>query len=755
MKEISVLQAEISNNQNQKNTITQNESVPFNKVTSSNNDAIKLSNRSGTFSISKQGIYLINWWIIFDCIKYANSTHLAMIGTYNDKENILSIVNLTEKDRQISGTCLLNLNDEKYKDLSEDNQYIFSLKNKNINNSDNISIQKKVLSIITSTNNDSGALTFPQEENIWGAIVINEICDFNNEIGSECKDPIAFQAEVNENITNYESTVHYSKPVLFNKILRDDDNIITNSDGIFQIKRSGKYYISWWVATQTVLANSSVGFSIVGKLNTSDKYKSLSFGTTPIKTGHLSGICLVDVPTLGPTEYYEIKLVNVTGAYKLQADYEEWDPNGEYDDNRYHSYSVQYITYSKIKAGISIVELTGCIEGPQGKPGIQGPTGAAGNPGPQGPQGTPGLQGPQGAQGPQGPSGPQGEQGSEGPQGPQGEPGPQVPKGPQGPRGDVGSQGTPGPQGPSGPQGPKGDKGDVGLQGPKGDVGAAGPTGPRGPQGLQGPKGDKGTPGPQGPQGDTGTPGPQGPKGPQGPQGPKGDVGPQGPEGPQGDTGSQGPQGPQGPRGDKGERGLQGPKGSQGAAGPQGPLGPQGPQGDKGDKGDVGPIANVSMDGILGSIQHTSEDISIGYNEPFKWNKVFTVGNENIYDYHVEEGAIILNKIGTYSVDWWLNIEGAINDNDVKEPIEILLQVTDNKGNTIKDNQGNTIEQLSTYPMIMTGFVYGQYLFQITEPDKLPAKLKLLNYTNNSTQLGFSEYVGMHGSIKVISAHTK
>ena len=87
--------------------------------------------------------------------------------------------------------------------------------------------------------------------------------------------------------------------------------------------------------------------------------------------------------------------------------------------------------------------------GPQGIPGIAGPTG------PTGPQGIPGMRGMTGPQGqtgvtgPAGPTGPQGAAGAIGPTGPQGVAGATGPAGPTGPQGTTGSTGPTGPTGSS------------------------------------------------------------------------------------------------------------------------------------------------------------------------------------------------------------------------------------------------------------------------------------------------------------------
>ena len=232
------------------------------------------------------------------------------------------------------------------------------------------------------------------------------------------------------------------------------------------------------------------------------------------------------------------------------------------------------------------------VPGPQGVPGLQGPSGPQGERGCQGPRGMKGDPGCQGM------AGPRGETGFQGPRGLQG------PRGEIGPKGDSGMAGLQGVQGNPGPAGEKGDRGTMGPQGNAGPVGAAGPKGDKGnrgerglvgQQGPQGEQGIQGESGPQGSQGDAGCQGPQGEQGPAGPAGAKGDIGATGtvPEISIGDVSSgvevtisvsasesgeilnfTVPDGPIGPQGIRGIRGAQGLRGETGGTGGQGPVGP-------------------------------------------------------------------------------------------------------------------------------------------------------------------------------------
>ncbi len=107
--------------------------------------------------------------------------------------------------------------------------------------------------------------------------------------------------------------------------------------------------------------------------------------------------------------------------------------------------------------------------------------------GPTGPQGIPGIAGPTG------PTGPQGIPGMRGMTGPQGQTGVTGPAGPTGPQGAAGATG------PAGPTGPQGAAGAIGPTGPQGVAGATGPAGPTGPQGTTG------STGPTGPTGSSAT----------------------------------------------------------------------------------------------------------------------------------------------------------------------------------------------------------------------------------------------------------
>ena len=118
------------------------------------------------------------------------------------------------------------------------------------------------------------------------------------------------------------------------------------------------------------------------------------------------------------------------------------------------------------KPYLTINDVSGATQGPQGP---QGADGAQGPQGADGADGTDGAQGPQGADGADGAQGPQGADGADGAQGPQGADGAD---GAQGPQGADGADGAQGPQGADGAQGPQGADGADGAQGPQGADGA-------------------------------------------------------------------------------------------------------------------------------------------------------------------------------------------------------------------------------------------------------------------------------------------
>lgn len=153
-------------------------------------------------------------------------------------------------------------------------------------------------------------------------------------------------------------------------------------------------------------------------------------------------------------------------------------------------------TFFKYLRNVTLPQKQLCIQcnsapssiGPQGSPGMTGPTGNKGNDGPTGPTGIFGIDGPigpEGYQGMDGLTGPTGFTGSsfDGPQGNQGYTGLTGDIGPAGYVGPTGATGMIGPVGLTGPAGPTGPAGNIGSTGPIGPTGTIiGPAGQTGPQ---------------------------------------------------------------------------------------------------------------------------------------------------------------------------------------------------------------------------------------------------------------------------------
>jgi len=222
--------------------------------------------------------------------------------------------------------------------------------------------------------------------------------------------------------------------VIFDSIDFTSGNISYNPvTGVITFNEVGRYIIDWWVATQAT--NSAIGVVFSLTSSQSDVIK----GDSPIKTGEVSGIGIIDVASAPMT----LSLVNSSAG------------------------NVSYSTIVPIKASLIIEQNDNNI-------GPTGPTGPTGDTGATGPTGPTGLTGNTGATGPTGPTGPTGNTGATGP------------TGPTGPTGNTGTAGATGPTGPTGDTGatgatgPTGPTGNTGATGPTGNTGATGPTGPTG-----------------------------------------------------------------------------------------------------------------------------------------------------------------------------------------------------------------------------------------------------------------------------------
>jgi len=243
------------------------------------------------------------------------------------------------------------------------------------------------------------------------------------------------------------------KNVIFNVQTIDTPGISYDKNtGIVTFNTIGQYSIRWWVATETT-PKGAIEFG----LKFSSR-KDFMLGSSPQKTGQVSGFAAIDILTEGTT----MSLINST------------------DTNNVYSREVQ------LKAYLLILPIASLEPGPTGPQGEIGPTGPKGESGPTGPKGEPGPTGPKGETGPTGPKG------EIGPTGPKGETGPAGPKGESGPAGPKGESGPTGPKGESGPTGPKGEIGPTGPKGETGPAGAQGDEGPAGPMGSTGPTGATG-----------------------------------------------------------------------------------------------------------------------------------------------------------------------------------------------------------------------------------------------------------------------
>jgi len=206
-----------------------------------------------------------------------------------------------------------------------------------------------------------------------------------------------------EIIRTLDGSVAANENVIFDEQLLYPAGIAyDDATGIITFNEIGEYTIHWWVATETTL-RGAVGYALVLSGGT------LTVGSSPVKTGQVSGFGAIDVTVSGTT----LSLVNKA-------------------EN-----SISFSRTSLTKAALLLMPIENI--GPTGPQGVTGSTGPQGGIGPAGPQGNTGADGrsayqvavDEGFTGTEeewlaslvGPIGPQGGIGPAGPQGPKGDPG--------------------------------------------------------------------------------------------------------------------------------------------------------------------------------------------------------------------------------------------------------------------------------------------------------------------------------------------
>ncbi|MBP1924211.1 hypothetical protein J2Z76_000064 [Sedimentibacter acidaminivorans] len=206
--------------------------------------------------------------------------------------------------------------------------------------------------------------------------------------------------------------------VVFDTIAYSSGNISYNSlTGVMTFNEAGRYVFNWWVATQISSSSNGTAFAL------SSSQGDFSEGASPIKTGEVVGVGIIDVTSAPVT----VSLVN--GSSSL----------------------VYYSPVVPITATLVVIQDDVPEIGPIGPTGDTGPTGPTGDTGPTGPIGPTGDTGPIGPTGDTGPTGPTGDTGPIGPTGDTGPIGPTGDTGPIGPTGDTGPTGPTGDTGPTGP----------------------------------------------------------------------------------------------------------------------------------------------------------------------------------------------------------------------------------------------------------------------------------------------------------------
>ncbi|MCB2360944.1 YncE family protein [Clostridium estertheticum] len=143
-------------------------------------------------------------------------------------------------------------------------------------------------------------------------------------------------------------TVNINSNVIFDTIVNSYGAVVYNSvTGEIVINKAGRYFINWWVVTQSSIGPSNVTFSI--QTSQGDNL----IGNSPIKTGEVVGFAIIQVDSAP----IALRLINIT------------------------SNTVFYSTLVSIKANLVLGEIpeeVGSITGSTGTTGATGATGGAG-----------------------------------------------------------------------------------------------------------------------------------------------------------------------------------------------------------------------------------------------------------------------------------------------------------------------------------------------------------------------------------------
>ena len=171
-------------------------------------------------------------------------------------------------------------------------------------------------------------------------------------IGLQLKKNTGGQVNTDENV------IFETVESIYGSVSYDD------TTGIITINQTGRYFVNWWVATQSFLGSGAASFSLV-----SSQGDEIA-GNSPLKTGEVVGVALIQVDAAPIT----FSLVNTTAN------------------------AVRYSIFSEDKASLVLGEITEQTEGPTGVTGPTGSTGPTGATGSTGPAGATGATGPNVAQ---------------------------------------------------------------------------------------------------------------------------------------------------------------------------------------------------------------------------------------------------------------------------------------------------------------------------------------------------------------------